>query len=153
MATLEEARSPALSAKQRVRGPTVLERQRADEAAALRVELARPSRTSVWPSVTQSEKGSETVVSGGKSFKTGMVLARAQLLSQPSGGVVAAFDRQTTLLGKGNRFFFHADLFHKSPLGASKFRSSSPSSSKICLCSLFLALSLTFSARWRPELS
>ena len=33
--------------------------------------------------------------------KTGMVLARAQLLSQSSGGVVAARDRQNTLLGKG----------------------------------------------------
>ena len=90
-----------MSAKQRVRGPTVLERQRAEEEAALRVELARPSRKSVWPSgVTRSEKGSETAVSGGKSFKTGMVLARAQL-SQSSGGIVAACDRQNTLLGKG----------------------------------------------------
>ena len=38
--------------------------------------------------------------SGGKSMKTGMVLARAEL-SQSSSGVVAARDRQTALVGKG----------------------------------------------------
>ena len=75
--SLEEARSPALSAKQRARGPSVLERQRdEEERAALRTELAWPSRK---PVSAKAVLQSETAASGGKSIKTGMVLARAQL--------------------------------------------------------------------------
>ena len=53
----------------------------------------------------ESDKQSATVSSAakssaGKSMKTGMVLARAEL-SQSSSGVVAARDRQTALVGKG----------------------------------------------------
>ena len=96
--SLEEARSPATSAKQRVRGPSVLERQRDEEKeAALRVELAWPSRK---PASAKAVLQSETAASGGKSIKTGMLLARAQL-SESTSGVVAARERQNSLLGKG----------------------------------------------------
>ena len=40
------------------------------------------------------------MVTGGKSIKTGVVLARTQL-SEASNGVIAAREKQTTLLGKG----------------------------------------------------
>ena len=40
------------------------------------------------------------VINGGKAVKTGTLLARAQLAAAPS-GVIAAQERQTSLLGKG----------------------------------------------------
>ena len=76
-----------MSAKQRVRGPSVLERQRDEEKqAALRVELAWPSRK---PASAKAVLQSETAASGGKSIKTGMLLARAQLSDGRVGGTVA----------------------------------------------------------------
>ena len=92
------ARSPAISVKQRERGPSVLERLKMAELAAAALELQQHvSRESDKQSATVS---SATKSSGGKSMKTGMVLARAEL-SQSSSGVVAARDRQTALVGKG----------------------------------------------------
>ena len=80
-------KSPALSAKRRERGPSVLERLRAEEAAC---EAAAPTRKRLTAAV-DAERLEST---GGKSRKTGMALARAQL-SQSGSGVVAAQDRQT----------------------------------------------------------
>ena len=88
-----------MSAKQRVRGPSVLERQRDEEKqAVLRVELAWPSRK---PASAKAVLQSEMAASGGKSVKTGMLLARAQL-SESMSGVVAARERAyfTSLLAK-----------------------------------------------------
>ena len=92
------ARSPAISVKQRERGPSVLERLRMAELAAAALELQKHvSRESDKQSATVSSAAKS---SAGKSMKTGMVLARAEL-SQSSSGVVAARDRQTALVGKG----------------------------------------------------
>ena len=91
----EAARSPALSAKRRERGPSVLERRRAEEAAvdAAEAAAAAPRRRAVNRPVVEVE------CTGGKSMKTGMVLARAQL-SESASGVLAARERQMALLGK-----------------------------------------------------
>ena len=84
--------------KQRERGPSVLERLKMAELAAAALELQQHvSRESDKQSATVSSAAKS---SGGKSMKTGMVLARAEL-SQSSSGVVAARDRQTALVGKG----------------------------------------------------
>ena len=56
------------------------------------------------------------VISGGKATKTGMVLARAQLTTSPS-GVVAAQERQAALLGKG-KYRKAEDLAREAPTGS-----------------------------------
>ena len=74
-------KSPALSAKRRDRGPSVLERLQAEEAAC---EAAAPTRKRSKAAVDLER----LEATGGKSTKTGMALARAQL-SQSCSGVVA----------------------------------------------------------------
>ena len=56
------------------------------------------------------------VITGGKATKTGMVLARAQLTTSPS-GVVAAQERQAALLGKG-KYRKAEDLAREAPVGS-----------------------------------
>ena len=77
----EGLKSPALSAKRRERGPSVLERLQAEEAAC---EAAAPTRKRSKAAVDLER----LEATGGKSTKTGMALARAQL-SQSCSGVVA----------------------------------------------------------------
>jgi hypothetical protein len=57
----------------------------------------------------------EVKVTGGKAKKTGMVLARAQLSASTS-GVVAAQQRQDSLLGKG-RYRDAEKLASEAPVG------------------------------------
>ena len=95
--------SPALSAKNRKRGPTVSERLRAEDAAWL-------SDYDATADVVLDRRGSDSqgtgggavkvTSTGGKSRKSGMVLARAQLAAAAN-GVIAARDRQNALLSKG----------------------------------------------------
>ena len=91
-----DPRSAALAAKHRQRGPSVLERLRADEEAAAEKDAAASVRA------TKRLKTVATACesSGGMAMKTGMVLARSQLYESTS-GVVAARDRQAALVGKG----------------------------------------------------
>lgn len=86
-------KSPALSAKRRERGPSVLERLRAEEASC---EAVAPTRKRL-NAAADLERLEAT---GSKSTKTGMALARAQL-SQSGSGIVAAQERQSALVGKG----------------------------------------------------
>ena len=68
--------SPALSAKQRLRGPSVLERRQEEERAALEAVRPRPAVLQVQqPAVLVATAATEA--SGGKGMKTGFVLARA----------------------------------------------------------------------------
>jgi hypothetical protein len=94
-----DSRSAALAAKHRQRGPSVLERLRADEEAAAQAAAVASER---W---AKRRKTAPLVqpppeCTGGMAMKTGMVLARAQLAESTS-GVVAARDRQAALVGKG----------------------------------------------------
>ena len=96
-----DSRSAALAAKHRQRGPSVLERLRADEEAAAQAAAVASER---W---AKRRKTAPVVqpppeCTGGMAMKTGMVLARAQLAESTS-GVVAARDRQAALVGKGYR--------------------------------------------------
>ena len=88
-------RSPALCAKSRERGPSVLERQAAEQAE-LDSRIQKPSAR-VEPAGAARKA---PAVTGGKSVKTGMVLARAQLCESES-GVVVARDRRSALVSKG----------------------------------------------------
>ena len=85
-----DPRSASLAAKHRQRGPSVLERLRAEEATAASVRATKRLKTVA----TACES------SGGMAMKTGMVLARSQLHESTS-GIVAARDRQAALVGKG----------------------------------------------------
>jgi hypothetical protein len=89
---------PSDHVKQRQRGPSVLERRRMAEIAAAPLQKSRVSSDGEKQSAPQVSSAGKS--SPGKSMKTGMVLARAEL-SQSSSGVVAARDRQTALVGKG----------------------------------------------------
>ena len=84
-----EPTDAALAAKQRKRGPSVLERLRAEEDAAMQSSCGRAKRAKVATALADS---APLEVSGGKSRKTGMALARAELAESPS-GVGAARER------------------------------------------------------------
>ena len=91
-------KSPALAAQQRVRGPSVLQRRAAEEAALRAANPPRPPRAAQKDG--HDAVGARGKVERGVSMKTGMVLARARLGSS-TGGVVAAQERQASLLSKG----------------------------------------------------
>ena len=97
--------SPATSAKMRKRGPSVSERRRAEEAALHFQSLAtNKSLDDVADSEARGSTGAAVeaqTATGGKSQKSGMVLARAQLTASAN-GVIAARDRQNALLSKGS---------------------------------------------------
>ena len=94
-----EPTDAALAAKQRKRGPSVLERLRAEEDAAMQSSCGRAKRAKVATALADS---APLEVSGGKSRKTGMALARAELAESPS-GVGAAREQQAALVGKQYR--------------------------------------------------
>ena len=73
----------------------------------------QPQRRSSSSKKRRVEAGA--VITGGKATKTGMVLARAQLTTSPS-GVVAAQERQAALLGKG-KYRKAEDLAGEGPVG------------------------------------
>ena len=83
--------SPAMRAKARARGPTVLEQRAAQHLA----EATAAAVVEEPPLVHATPVASEM----GKASKSGFLLARAQLASSAS-GVVAALDRQAALVGK-----------------------------------------------------
>ena len=72
------------------------------EIAAAPLQKSRVSSDGEKQSAPQVSSAGKS--SAGKSMKTGMVLARAEL-SQSSSGVVAARDRQTALARTENRSF------------------------------------------------
>ena len=74
----------------------------------------QPQRRSSSSKKRRVEAGA--VITGGKATKTGMVLARAQLTTSPS-GVVAAQERQAALLGKG-KYRKAEDLAREGPVGS-----------------------------------
>jgi hypothetical protein len=87
--------SPASAAKSRKQGPLV-QKQRAQggsSGAQKRKVTAKP--------VAQKATARKAKVTGGKSKKTGMVLARAQL--RTTAGVLATSDRQNAMLAKKYR--------------------------------------------------
>ena len=96
MAWPETAGSAAVLAKVRKRGPSVLERLRADKEAVMESGVGRSKRAKVVAAIAEA---APLAVSGGKSRKTGFVLARAVLAESPS-GVGVARERQAALVGK-----------------------------------------------------
>ena len=85
MSTSVVAGSAVQAAQNRKRGPSVLERLRADEEAAAQqaaVASARSSKRRKTPALEASEAAER---GGGMVMKTGMVLARAQLAESASG--------------------------------------------------------------------
>ena len=97
----DEPTAAVLAAKQRQRGPTVLERLAAEQAAAS-VAVERGAKRSKGASGATIRAAADDGTCGGKSRKTGMVLARAELAESPS-GVGAARDCQVALVGKKYR--------------------------------------------------
>jgi len=92
--------SSAVEAAQgRKRGPSVLDRLRAEEQAAAEQAAAASARSRKRRKTTV-EVASEVASNGGMSMKTGMVLARAKL-GESASGIVVAQDRQAALVGKG----------------------------------------------------
>jgi len=114
MALSQAPGSAALAAQGRKRGPSVLERLRAEEDVAAQ-EAAAASARSVKrrKTVAASEVSAEST--GGMVMKTGMVLARAKLAESAS-GIVAARDRQAALVGKG-RYRDAEKVASESPVG------------------------------------
>ena len=97
MADAAVPKSPALAAQQRKRGPTVLERMASEEAAARASKPPPQPRLALRP---DGDADACSEVQRGASMKTGMVLSRARLGTAAS-GVVAAQERQASLLSKG----------------------------------------------------
>ena len=87
------------AAQGRKRGPSVLDRLRAEEQAAAEQAAAASARSRKRRKTTV-EAASEMASTGGMSMKTGMVLARAKL-GESASGIVVAQDRQAALVGKG----------------------------------------------------
>ena len=96
MAWPETAGSAAVLAKVRKRGPSVLGRLRAYKEAVMESGVGRSKRAKVVAAIAEAAL---LAVSGGKSRKTGFVLARAVLAESPS-GVGVARERQAALVGK-----------------------------------------------------
>ena len=92
--------SAVQAAQNRKRGPSVLERLRADEEAAAQQAAVASARSSKRRKTSALEASEAAERGGGMVMKTGMVLARAQLAESAS-GIVAARDRQAALVGKG----------------------------------------------------
>jgi len=95
-----DPRSAALVAKYRQRGPSVLERLRADEEAAAEKDAAASARSAKRRKTVEVASDVASTTTGGMSMKTGMVLARAELAESAS-AIVVAQDRQAALVGKG----------------------------------------------------
>ena len=95
--------------KQRARNAVVY--TEADLVAA----QAGQEQTAEHPGKRKASEVTVVKVTGGKAKKTGMVLARAQL-STSTGGVVAAQQRQDSLLGKG-RYRDAETLACEAPVG------------------------------------
>ena len=100
MAFSQAPGSAALAAQGRKRGPSVLERLRAEEDAAQEAAAASARAFKRHKTMAASEVSEAVRSTGGTVMKTGMVLARAKLAESAS-GIVAARDRQAALVGKG----------------------------------------------------
>ena len=110
-----DSRSAALAAKHRQRGPSVLERLRADEEAAAQAAAVASER---W---AKRRKTAPVVqpppeCTGGMAMKTGMVAARA-MLAASSSGIVAAQDRQAALVGTG-KYRVAEKVAREAPMGS-----------------------------------
>ena len=85
MASSEPLGSAALAAQGRKRGPSVLERLRAEEDVAAQ-EAAAASVRSMKRRKTVAASEVSMASTDGMVLKTGMVLARAKLIESSSGG-------------------------------------------------------------------
>jgi len=106
MTKTQVPRSAALAAK---------ERTKKQERRLVAVVEAEESQITLRVQRTKKRTVTYMKVTGGKSKKTGMVLARAQLEAS-TGGVVAAQQRQNSLLGKG-RYRDAETLAREAPVG------------------------------------
>ena len=110
---MSQPNTTVVAAKRRERGLSVIEQRRRDEEAELlRATVKRKVAAKNGKRVSRKLMQA----TGGKAMKTGMLLARARLTSA-TGGVIAAHQRQNSLLAKGT--FRDAErLAREGPVGS-----------------------------------